>query len=137
MRFIGSTANEARFRAIAEENLPHIARYLVSLGISAADREDALQDVLLVLAAKLDTVEVGMERPFLFATARRIAGNTRRTARRHLRKIDALMRADSGQAPSLEELTDQLHLRARLDDAIDALPVDTLLVFVLHEVDEM
>ena len=153
MRFIGETsgdgarqgvgspraraARQDRFRALAEANEPHIARYLRSLGLSDADCDDAVQEVLLVLASKLDTLEIGSERPFLFATARRIAGNARRGVRRHLRKLDELARADTQEAPSTEALMDQLHLRSRLDDAIDNLPMDVRLVFVLHEVNEM
>ena len=153
MRFIGETAGDgarqsegapraraarqARFRTVVEANEVHIARYLRSLGLSDADCDDAVQEVLLVLASKLETLEIGSERPFLFATARRIAGNARRGVRRHRRKLDELTRAETLEAPSTESLMAQLHMRSFLDDTIDSLPMDARLVFVLHEVNEM
>src|SRR5438445_45201 len=105
-RLASATLDETRFRAVAAANHELVSRFLASLGVADADRDDALQEVLLVCAAKLDTLEAGTERAFLCATARHIACNVRRGARRRQRKAEDFAHAEGAErAPSAEELT--------------------------------
>ena len=75
-------ADGGRLRALVTANFGFVWRTLVRLGVPRADAEDALQQVFLVAAQKLDAIEPAHERSFLFSTVLRIASRARRTAKR-------------------------------------------------------
>lgn len=128
---------EERLRALVDAHRFAVTRYVARLGVPSEDREDVLQDVLMVAASKLDSVPVGAERAFLFATAFRIAGNARRGLYRRQRKQDQLVHVRTDPSPSAEDLADQLRARELLDEALEELPSEARPVFLLHEVHEM
>jgi RNA polymerase sigma-70 factor (ECF subfamily) len=126
-----------RFRQIAAANLDFIWRCLRRMGIPNGDVDDAVQQVFLVVASKLDSIAQGSERAFLFATASRIAANSRRSVHRRDEAHHQMMQADAGHDPSQEELTDQLRARALMDDVLAEMPDDLRQVFVLFELEEL
>src|SRR5882724_3291903 len=75
-------SDEKRFRQIVAANLDFVWRCLRRMGIRSGDVDDAAQQVFLVVASKLDLVQVGSERAFLFSTASRVAANSRRSVHR-------------------------------------------------------
>jgi RNA polymerase sigma-70 factor (ECF subfamily) len=130
-------ADERRFRQIVVANLDFIWRCLRRMGIPSGDVDDAAQQVFLVVAAKLGSIAQGSERAFLFATASRIAANSRRSVHRRDEAHHQLMQAECSRDPSQEELTDQLRARALMDRVLAEMPSDLREVFVLFELEEL
>jgi glucose/mannose transport system substrate-binding protein len=126
-----------RLRTVVERNRHGLRRYLARIGVPAAELEDVIQDALVVVAARLAHLAPGTERAFLYATALHIAQNTRRGLRRRQRAADRLLQLPSDPLPSAEDLTDQLRARAMLEDALEQLPGEARLVFLLFELQEM
>ncbi len=128
--------NESRLRQVVSEHFEVLWRFLRRLGIPDGDIDDAVQEVVLVLARKLDRVEVGSERSFVLSTAFRVASTFRRAAKRR-REVD-----DGGleelEAPELnpEALAEKQRLRAVLQRVLNELPMELRAVFVLYELEE-
>jgi RNA polymerase sigma-70 factor (ECF subfamily) len=130
-------ADERRFRQIVGANVDFIWRCLRRMGIPSGDVDDAVQQVFLVVAAKLGSIAQGSERAFLFATASRIAANSRRSVHRRDEAHHQLLQAERPDDPTQEELTDQLRARALMDQVLSEMPSDLREVFVLFELEEL
>jgi RNA polymerase sigma-70 factor (ECF subfamily) len=129
----GGAVSDHRFRGLFDEHFAFVWRTLRRLGVREASLADASQRVFLALSGRLDDVEEGDERAFLFGTARRVAADYRR-----LRENTAAETADDiedTRLPSAEELVDQKRARELLDRLLDTLSPDLREVLVLHEGD--
>jgi glucose/mannose transport system substrate-binding protein len=126
-----------RLRRIAARTRRGLARYLARIGVPPGDVDDAIQEALVVVAAKLALLPAGSENAFLYATALRLARNIRRGLRRRRVATDKLFQLPSDPLPSAEEMTDQLRARTMLEEALAQLPDDSRLVFLLFELHEM
>lgn len=128
-----------RLASLFEDHAAFVARTLRRLGIPDRDVEDGLQEVFLIAQSKLDAVEVGKERSFLFGVCRRRAATLRRSldraSRRDEKSLDDVERSEP--PPDSAERTEQQHARAMLDEVLDALPLDLRTVLVLHELEEL
>lgn len=129
-------AAEERFRRIVGAHFDFIWRSLRGLGVPLASVDDAAQNVFLVAAQKIDQITEGSERSFLFATARGIAANARRSQgrSRETSDDDAIM-ARADDAPDPEQLTASKRAREILDRILDGLPEEARTVFVLYELE--
>jgi RNA polymerase sigma-70 factor (ECF subfamily) len=129
--------DEARLGRIVGEHFDVLWRFLRRLGIAEGDVDDAVQEVVLVVARKLSQVSPDSERSFVLSTAFRVASSFRRTSQRR-REVDdsELMHLES---PDLdpEALAEQQRLRRILQTVLDDLPIDLRAVFVLYELEEM
>jgi RNA polymerase sigma-70 factor (ECF subfamily) len=112
-------------------------RFLRRLGLDEADTDDAAQEVLLVVAAKLDAINQKSERSFLFSTAYRVAAGIRRGQRRHVELDEELspIAADADANP--EELLELKRARVLLDHLLSPMPIELRAVFVLYELEGM
>jgi glucose/mannose transport system substrate-binding protein len=128
---------ERRFRAVVDANRPGILRYVTRLGVPPAELEDAMQEAFVVLAARLPVLEPGTERAFLYATALRISQNSRRGQRRRQRMTGRMLELPVEPPPGADVLTDHHRARAMVEDALEELPGDARLVYVLFELHEM
>jgi glucose/mannose transport system substrate-binding protein len=124
-------------RQLADAHRRTLLRYLARLGVPASELEDAMQEVLIVLAYKLNELQSGTGRSFLFATADRIASNARRGGRRRYRLSASFAETPREPTPPADDLTDELTRRILLDDTLDRMPPDKRLVFLLVELEEM
>jgi RNA polymerase sigma-70 factor, ECF subfamily len=107
-------------------------------GVAERDVDDVVQEVFVVVSAKLDRIELGKERAFVTGTAIKLAANRRRSQRRapELRELDSEIDLQAAaQAPSAEDLLDQKRRRALLDRALDSLSLELRAPFVLSEVE--
>jgi glucose/mannose transport system substrate-binding protein len=129
--------SEDRLRSLVERNRAALAGYVARIGVPQADREDVIQDALVVTASRLGTLKPGSERAFLFATALHTAQNARRGLRRRQRTADAYHHLPGEPPPTADDLTDQLRARAMLEEALEQLPAETRLVFFLYELQDM
>ena len=121
---------------MVDAHFDFIWRSLRGLGVPAASVDDAAQQVFLTASQKLETITEGSERSFLFATARGIAANARRSQlrNRELLDEDALASHVDG-APDPEEVAASRQARIVLDRILDGLPEDLRTVFLLYELE--
>lgn len=128
---------DARLRALVGEFFDFIWRSLRRLGVPEAEVDDCTQQVFLVAARKLDDIQAGSERAYLFGTAMRVASDARRsrTRRREVHEDDAGEACDP--APNPEQIADRRRARAVLDEVLDELPMELRAPFVLFELEEM
>ncbi|GAC1583817.1 MAG: hypothetical protein NVS3B20_27300 [Polyangiales bacterium] len=129
---------DARLRAIVDEHYDFIWRTLRRLGVREADVEDGTQQVLMVMARRLQDISSETERSFLFGTALRVASEFRRKASRS-REVgdDRAIESEQTQQPNAETLLDQKRARRLLDGILREMSDDLRAVFVLFEFEEM
>jgi RNA polymerase sigma-70 factor (ECF subfamily) len=133
----GASSARDRLRRIVEEHYDFIWRLLRRIGVPADGVDDAAQEVFLVALRKLEAIERGSERSFLFGTALRVASDRRR-ARARSREVPTADELDAADhAPAPDELTDQRRARQALDEVLDAMADDLRVVFVLYELEGM
>ncbi len=125
-----------RKRTLVTEHFAFVWRSLVRLGLSHADAEDALQQVFLVASRRIEDIDPGAERSFLFGTALRIASRARRAHARRREDIGEVAEPVD-HAPGPEELLDRARARALLDEVLDDMPIEVRAVFVLHELEQL
>src|SRR2546423_11978941 len=74
-----------RLASMFHAHFSFVWRSLRRLGVPPATIDDAAQEVFVVASRRLDAIETGKEKAFLFGTAVRVASDARRaqTRRRH------------------------------------------------------
>lgn len=113
-----------------------IWRSLRSFGVAQMDADDAAQHVFWIASQKLDSIAVGSERSFLFATARGVGANVRRARLRKRETLDEMSFAtleDQGSDP--EEYVQRREAVALLEEVLDQMPDELRVVFVLFELE--
>jgi RNA polymerase sigma-70 factor (ECF subfamily) len=123
---------------LVQEQFGFVWRSLRRLGLSAADADDAAQQVFLVLDRKLSEVAPGRERAFLFGTAAKVAARARRTVARR-RECDEAPSAEQmlDRAPHPEEALEQRRAADQLNEVLESMPEDIRSVFILYEVEQL
>ena len=125
-------------RRLVDQHFGFIARSLRRLGVPEVDVDDASQQVFLVAAHKLDRIEPGNEKAFLFGIALRVASESRRARRRRtVREGAAAAETTTSDSESPEQLAANRQARALLDEILDAMPENVRAVFMLFELEEM
>jgi RNA polymerase sigma-70 factor (ECF subfamily) len=131
-----STQAQARVQDVVVAQFGFIWRLLRHLGVPAADVDDATQQVFLIASKKIDEIEVGRERSFLYGVAIRIAAKARRSQKHRFdREVDVAELVDTARSP--EELIDGARKRALFDGVLGAMDLDLRAVFVLHELERL
>lgn len=137
VRSTNVASDAERFRSLVEQHFEFVWRSVRRLGVPSSDADDAAQEVFVVTARKLQSIEADRERAFLFGTAVRVASTRRRTRRRHpedpAETLDA--RPLDGDA-SPEERVELAEARAMLQGILDGMSDDQRTVFVLAELEE-
>jgi RNA polymerase sigma-70 factor (ECF subfamily) len=126
-----------RFEDVYRENAAFVWRALRRLGVREADVEDAMQDVFVVVHAKLGSFE-GRARitTWLYGICLRVAHARRRRAHvRHEVGEDEAGGVERVEAPSQEKAAEESERLALLDEALDVLPLEQRAVFTLFELD--
>jgi RNA polymerase sigma-70 factor (ECF subfamily) len=126
-----------RFRSFVDEHYDFLWRTVRYLGVPEGPAEDAVQQVLCIVARRLHDIAPGTERSFLFSTAIRVASEWRRAVRRHpttpVEDVDVFV----SHAPTPEELLDARRAREVLREILRAMPVKLRIVFILCEIEEL
>jgi len=99
--------------------------------------DDALQEVFVVAARRIDDVVGGRERSFLFGIAVRVASTRRRTARRRPEDGETGLADQPADDPGPEELSELRQARPVLQEILDAMNVECRSVFILAELEEL
>ena len=145
--------NPRAFELLLARHERKVWNFLRRLVGDATTAEDLLQEVFLrVIRAQADSMDWRGEAKFttwVYAIARNLCiDHARRAVHRDARSLDAPTRADGDASETLhdrlaadardaEGLTSDGQVRARVDEAVAALPPDQREVFLLREVMDM
>jgi RNA polymerase sigma-70 factor (ECF subfamily) len=129
-----TAASKARLAEMLGTHFSAVLRFVRRFGVSEDSVDDAAQEVFIVAARRLEEIELGRERPFLYGIALRVAANARRAlaTRREEPGGAALSRAVS-RTPQPDALLEQKRLRELLDQALETLSEELRAAFVLFE----
>ena len=134
----GAELDNARVGAMLRAHFRDVWRIVRRFGVPESSADDAAQEVFIIAARRLSDIAPGSERPFLFASAVRVAANARRAlgARRECAEDESLPEGVDPR-PNAEALLDQKRLRQLLDRVLDELSDDLRVCFVLYELEGM
>jgi RNA polymerase sigma-70 factor, ECF subfamily len=128
---------DERLRVSVRSHLARVWRVLRRNGVPAADVDDAVQKVFLVLSRKAHAVEPGRELPFLLRTAVFVASEPRRTqCRRRESKESSFDERSSEQSNPEHELLEPERL-SQLDGILKQMDDPLRVAFVLYELEEL
>lgn len=125
-----------RLTALFQLHFDLVWRTVRRLGVPTDGIDDAAQEVFVVASRRLDSIEAGKEKAFLYGTAVRVAAGARRAQERRRRSpvpLDELDTVDT--TPPVDDLVDQKRARELLDQLVLRLADDTRPVFVLYELE--
>jgi RNA polymerase sigma-70 factor (ECF subfamily) len=129
-------ARTARLEGLFNAHVDLVWRTARRFGLSAADADDACQQVFVVASRKLEEIGLGQEKSFLVCAAIHVA---RTMVRSRLRKREDLMEdpdaMDAG--PSPEESLARARARAAVHRILASMDEDLRVAFVLFELEEM
>jgi RNA polymerase sigma-70 factor, ECF subfamily len=128
--------DEARLRRVVSSHFDALWRFLRRLGIPEGDVDDAVQEVILVLARKLEQVRDGSERSFVLSTAFRVASGMRRQVKRRREVNEAAIFQQESPGLDPEAATEQRRLGSLLAQVLDQLSIELRAVFVLYELED-
>lgn len=127
-----------RANALVRDHLRFVWRLVRRLGLRPSDADDVTQRVLFTAVQRIDEIELGAERGFLYRTAVRIAFKLHSSTARQ-REVEGL-EAVAGvpdSTPTPEDLLDQQRARELLDRVLESMPLDLKAVFVLFEFERL
>jgi RNA polymerase sigma-70 factor (ECF subfamily) len=133
-----SARDNARIADLLRLHFRDVWRIVRRFGVPENSADDAAQEVFIIASRRLSDITPGSERPFLLASAVRVAANARRSlgARRECNG-DESMPERVDPRPDAETLLDQKRLRLMLDRVLDDLTDDLRVCFVLYELEGM
>jgi RNA polymerase sigma-70 factor (ECF subfamily) len=125
--------------ALVRAHLPALWRFLRRLGLSPEDADDAAQEIFVIAVAKLDQIEEGRERNFLYGIAVRLVSRFRRS--QTIRAAATVRGTDieeyGSSDPQTDELLDRKEARSHLDRIMESMTPDLRTTFALYELEEM
>lgn len=123
---------------IVTDHYGFVWRTLRASGVSAADADDAAQQVFMTLARKLDSVTPGSERSFIYGATLRVASNIRRGVRRRREvSVDSAPERLEPASHGPERSRELVEARALLADILAKLPEVSRRVLVLAEIEQL
>ena len=124
--------------SLVEQHADFVWRSLRRMGVPSSQADDATQEVFIVTSRRLQRVERGRERAFLYGVAINVAAHARRSRARS-REVPGEEETLSARdhAPNPETRLAEAQTRALLDRVLDALSEELRAVFVLFELEEM
>jgi RNA polymerase sigma-70 factor (ECF subfamily) len=135
MHRASACASETRLRELVETHFDVLWRLLRRLGVPESDVDDAVQEVIVVVARRIDEVQRGSERAFVLSTGCRVASTFRRTLRRRRETNDDELAELVDACGDPESLLQQRRARELLDEVLGGLPMELRTVFVLYELE--
>jgi RNA polymerase sigma-70 factor (ECF subfamily) len=126
-----------RFCGIVHQQKPLVERRLRRLGVPDADVDDAVQDVFVVLARRLDDVERERERAFVLGTVARVASMRKRTRRRHPEEPSEALDEQPATSVDPEALDAALLAEDLVHGLLARLRTESRAVIMLAELEEL
>jgi RNA polymerase sigma-70 factor, ECF subfamily len=126
------------FSELYRKQLPYVLRTLRRLGVPRADLEDLLQEVFVVVSARIGSFDVARPiEPWLFGIAFRVVSNHRRHGKRRPAEVLCESLEESEAAAVGPEASAAEHeARALVLETLQALPLEQRAVFVMHDINE-
>lgn len=135
------TTGPERVRALVRAHFSFVWRSALRLGLPEDAADDAAQQVFIVLARRIDDVEEGAEKAFLYRTTAHVVAELRRT---HARRTARVRPGEEGEIdgaedphPGPDEALDKKRARAMLAAILEGLEDDVRQVFVLFELEHV
>lgn len=129
-------ARIARFDALFEQYYAFVWRTVRRLGVPDAGVDDAVQEVFLVVARRLDEIEHGMEKSFMFGTTRRVAAVARRAEKAQDRvDLSEALREQASADKSPEEALAFRRAQMLLASILASMDDEVREAFVLFELE--
>jgi RNA polymerase sigma-70 factor (ECF subfamily) len=128
---------DIRMRTVVDQNTDFVARTLRRAGVPSADLDDEIQRTFIVVAERLERVEPGAERAYLYQVANNVAWHARRglARRREILAEDPPETIEAFQTP--EYLAHRKGMRQIVDGILETMPAALRQVFLLYEVEGM
>jgi RNA polymerase sigma-70 factor (ECF subfamily) len=133
----GAADRDRRIETMVQLHFDVVWRSLRRLGVAESALDDAAQQVFLVAARRLDTIDRGGEKPYLLGIAVRVASDARRTSSRRREVSDERADERVDPRPSPEDLVDRKRARELLDEVLGAMPMDLRAAFTMFEIEGM
>ena len=127
---------KADMRAMVDRHVEYVARVLRSAGTPASDVDDEVQRTFMIAARRLENIEAGKEKHFLFGIALNVAAHVRRTLARR-REVLGKELPESVEERTPEILLDRKRMLELVDGVLDQMLARHRLVFVLHQFEDM
>jgi RNA polymerase sigma-70 factor (ECF subfamily) len=126
------------FAALVDRHRLPIVRYLARLCRNAERADDLAHETFVRLFLALPAYrDEGHLLAWLYRTATNLVRSEERRATRWRWVAWALRRTGSGEAPSADTALDRTELRAQLEQALAALPLEFRSALVLYEVEDL
>jgi RNA polymerase sigma-70 factor (ECF subfamily) len=134
-----STASmrQARMRSLVDEHTRFVTRTLRRAGVPGSEVEDEVQRTFIVAAGRLDDVQPGAERSFLFQVALNTAAHKRRSLARCREFASDHLPERSEPLGTPEDLALRQQTGKLLEAALAVMSEPLRCVLVLYEVEEM
>lgn len=132
-----ASQDATRLERTVGEHYDFVWRSLRRLGVQQADAEDVAQEVFVTLSRRLNDVEAGKERAFLYRTAIHHAAHVHRSRARRREVPDEQLDEAPSSARTPEDLLDGARARALCHELLDELSLEQRAVFVLFELEQM
>jgi RNA polymerase sigma-70 factor (ECF subfamily) len=126
-----------QLQQIVRTHFADVWRFLRRIGFSRDVADDAAQDLFFVALRRMDALEPGKERAFLFGAAFRIACRLKRRGARELPVENARAEEEPEPGANPEERLDDERARQLLDRLLSELDERFRVVFVLYELESM
>ncbi len=131
-----SRERQARLRALVDEHIPFITRTLKRAGVPPCDLDDEVQHTFIVAARRLDDMELGAERQFLYQVALNTAAHVRRRLARRREVMDDRVPEGVEAVATPEHLTSRKQMRRLLDEVAARMSQPLYEVFNLFEFEQ-
>ena len=131
------STTDTAIRTLVREQLDFVWRLLRRFRVPQADVDDASQQVFIVAARRIDTIEPGSERAFLYGTALHVAATLRRGLRRRQKWIETGPADCASPSGTPHELLERRQALDALDELLAGLGHQLRVVFVLCELEEL
>lgn len=135
---LGRASSVPAFEAVFRDNVRHVWRYVVHLGVPQREAEDLCQEVFMIAHRRLEEgVAPDRVRPWLYGIAWRAASAHRRRAYRKYEVPTAEVDRGASEAPGPPAVVEERRRAERLDRALDTLNENQRIVFVLYEIEQL
>jgi RNA polymerase sigma-70 factor (ECF subfamily) len=132
-----ATPTEPRCARLIQEQFGFVWRLLRRVGVPESDADDAAQQVFMAAAQRIDDIQPGSERAFLFSTVLHVAAKARRTRARQREHFGLDFEQEVDLAPAPDDLLDRRRARELLDALLSEMPLELRVVFVLYEIEQL
>ena len=130
-----TSERHARMRSLVEQHARFVTRTLRRAGVPRSELDDEVQRTFIIAASRLDDLQPGAERSFLFQVARNTASHTRRTLARRREFVFDRLPERSEPRGTPEDLTLRMQTRRLLEQALACMSESLRSVLVLYELE--